>query len=161
MSDIRYLFIKKKNDYREAHGPKSLRWSSPWGTSLHGGTDLEDCLLTRTLYRGGAALPRCYSFSPGKGLKPRLLGLWPDGVVNLVATRAQRFCRARRWWDPKKTTIWFPYVYLLLIISARWRGAAGIWRVLHTAPLPPTALQAAARCLHQPGDYYRVCMPLL
>ncbi|KAJ8706619.1 hypothetical protein PYW07_012697 [Mythimna separata] len=38
----------------------------------------------------------------------------------------------------------------------RWRGAAGVWRILRPQPvLPPPALQAAARCLHQPYDYYR------
>ncbi|KAH9641046.1 hypothetical protein HF086_006326 [Spodoptera exigua] len=38
----------------------------------------------------------------------------------------------------------------------RWRGAAGVWRVLRPqAVLPPAALQAAARCLYQPYDYYR------
>ncbi|XP_052746068.1 uncharacterized protein LOC112046167 isoform X2 [Bicyclus anynana] len=50
---------------------------------------------------------------------------------------------------------WKTWVTALCAGVCRWRGAAGIWRILHMAPLPPSALQAAARCLHQPGDYYR------
>ncbi|XP_045783384.1 uncharacterized protein LOC123879629 [Maniola jurtina] len=50
---------------------------------------------------------------------------------------------------------WKTWVTALCAGVCRWRGAAGIWRILQMAPLPPSALQAAARCLHQPGDYYR------
>uniref|UniRef100_A0A2A4K4W2 Aminopeptidase n=1 Tax=Heliothis virescens TaxID=7102 RepID=A0A2A4K4W2_HELVI len=38
----------------------------------------------------------------------------------------------------------------------RWRGAESVWRILRAAvALPPAALQAAARCLPLPYDYYR------
>ncbi|XP_037292405.1 alanine/arginine aminopeptidase [Manduca sexta] len=51
---------------------------------------------------------------------------------------------------------WKLWVTTLCASACRWRGAAGVWRVLSPQPaLPPAALQAAARCLHQPYDYYR------
>lgn len=51
---------------------------------------------------------------------------------------------------------WRLWVTTLYSSTCRWRGAAGIWRILKPNPiLPPSALQAAARCLHQPYDYYR------
>ncbi|XP_046976153.1 uncharacterized protein LOC124542250 [Vanessa cardui] len=50
---------------------------------------------------------------------------------------------------------WKTWVTSLCQGICKWRGAAGIWRILNMAKLPPSALQAAARCLHQPGDYYR------
>lgn len=50
--------IKRKTKLR-------MLWSSQWGTSFHGGTDLEACVLTGALCRRGAAYPRCCSFSHG------------------------------------------------------------------------------------------------
>ncbi|CAH0731132.1 unnamed protein product, partial [Brenthis ino] len=50
---------------------------------------------------------------------------------------------------------WKMWVTALCAGVCRWRGAAGIWRILNITTLPPQALQAAARCLHQPRDYYR------
>ncbi|XP_064076170.1 uncharacterized protein LOC113393161 [Vanessa tameamea] len=50
---------------------------------------------------------------------------------------------------------WKTWVTSLCQGICKWRGAAGIWRILNMVKLPPSALQAAARCLHQPGDYYR------
>ncbi|KPJ20148.1 Leucyl-cystinyl aminopeptidase [Papilio machaon] len=44
----------------------------------------------------------------------------------------------------------------VVVFGTRWRGAAGVWRVVSRAgALPPGALQAAARCLHHPTDYWR------
>ncbi|XP_049884062.1 uncharacterized protein LOC126379375 [Pectinophora gossypiella] len=51
---------------------------------------------------------------------------------------------------------WKLWVTTLCSAACRWRGAAGVWRVVRVSPaLPPPALLAAARCLHQPHDYYR------
>ncbi|XP_063544869.1 uncharacterized protein LOC134753039 [Cydia strobilella] len=57
---------------------------------------------------------------------------------------------------------WKQWVTALCAAACRWRGAASTWRVLRAAPAPapapappPPALLAAARCLHQPHDYYR------
>ncbi|KAJ2942457.1 hypothetical protein O0L34_g16062 [Tuta absoluta] len=51
---------------------------------------------------------------------------------------------------------WKLWITTLCSATCRWRGAAGVWRVLRAAPqLPPPALAAAAKCLHQPHDYYR------
>ncbi|CAG5000144.1 unnamed protein product [Parnassius apollo] len=78
---------------------------------------------------------------------------------------------------------WKSWITALCAGACKWRGAAGAWRVLASAsagpvppppakplttPAPPTspaspappalpasALLAAARCLHQPADYYR------
>ncbi|XP_041984274.1 thyrotropin-releasing hormone-degrading ectoenzyme [Aricia agestis] len=51
---------------------------------------------------------------------------------------------------------WRTWAAALVGGACRWRGAGGVWRLLAGAPaLPPAALLAAARCLHQPADYYR------
>ncbi|CAK1553301.1 unnamed protein product [Leptosia nina] len=50
---------------------------------------------------------------------------------------------------------WNNWVTSLCAGLCRWRGASGVWRVLNNTALPPSALQAAARCLYQPADYYR------
>ncbi|XP_045456229.1 uncharacterized protein LOC123666065 [Melitaea cinxia] len=50
---------------------------------------------------------------------------------------------------------WKTWVTTLCQRVCKWRGAAGVWRILNITTLPPSALQAAARCLHQPKDYYR------
>ncbi|XP_021205416.2 aminopeptidase N isoform X1 [Bombyx mori] len=51
---------------------------------------------------------------------------------------------------------WTEWITALYTSTCRWRGAAGIWRILRPeTSLPASALQAAARCLHQPYDYYR------
>lgn len=71
---IIYFFI-----LRQVYWMFSAAWLSPWGT--HGGTGLEAFLLTRAL-----CLP---------GLRPRLPGLRPAGVVGLV--RGQRLCRRPAW----------------------------------------------------------------
>ncbi|XP_072946710.1 leucyl-cystinyl aminopeptidase [Epargyreus clarus] len=50
---------------------------------------------------------------------------------------------------------WPLWASTLCSAACKWRGAAGAWRVLSLQALPPPALLAAARCLYQPGDYYR------
>ncbi|XP_075989780.1 leucyl-cystinyl aminopeptidase isoform X2 [Anticarsia gemmatalis] len=58
--------------------------------------------------------------------------------------------------EAQRSREWRLWVTMLFTSTCRWRGAAGIWRILRPHPtLPPSALQAAARCLHQPYDYYR------
>ncbi|CAB3258278.1 unnamed protein product [Arctia plantaginis] len=65
-------------------------------------------------------------------------------AFSVLSTEAQR---GREW------RLWVTTLYTS---TCRWRGAAGIWRILRPNPvLPPPALQAAARCLYQPYDYYR------
>ncbi|KAM3955004.1 LOW QUALITY PROTEIN: leucyl-cystinyl aminopeptidase, partial [Aphomia sociella] len=48
---------------------------------------------------------------------------------------------------------WRLWAAALCSAACRWRGASGVWR-LTRAPASPAALHAAARCLHQPRDYY-------
>ncbi|XP_045541268.1 thyrotropin-releasing hormone-degrading ectoenzyme [Papilio machaon] len=51
---------------------------------------------------------------------------------------------------------WKTWATALCAGACKWRGAAGVWRVVSRAgALPPGALQAAARCLHHPTDYWR------
>ncbi|XP_045526197.1 uncharacterized protein LOC123715286 isoform X1 [Pieris brassicae] len=50
---------------------------------------------------------------------------------------------------------WNTWATALCAGLCRWRGAAGVWRVLNNSPLPPSALHAAARCLYEPADYFR------
>ncbi|XP_028160953.1 thyrotropin-releasing hormone-degrading ectoenzyme [Ostrinia furnacalis] len=58
--------------------------------------------------------------------------------------------------EAQRSREWRLWVTTLCTATCRWRGAAGTWRVLRAAPaLPPPALLAAARCLHEPHDYYR------
>ncbi|XP_045509071.1 uncharacterized protein LOC123704691 [Colias croceus] len=56
--------------------------------------------------------------------------------------------------EAQKGHDWPEWVTALCAGLCRWRGSAGVWRVLHSQPLPPSALAAAARCLYQPTDYY-------
>ncbi|XP_068627142.1 leucyl-cystinyl aminopeptidase [Battus philenor] len=52
---------------------------------------------------------------------------------------------------------WKTWVTALCEGACKWRGAASVWRVLPRAAAPPPgALLAAARCLHEPADYWRL-----
>ncbi|XP_050679217.1 uncharacterized protein LOC126975383 [Leptidea sinapis] len=57
--------------------------------------------------------------------------------------------------EAQRSSDWELWITTLCEGICRWRGASAIWRVLSMTSFPPSALQAAAKCLHQPGDYYR------
>ncbi|CAH1642722.1 unnamed protein product [Spodoptera littoralis] len=67
-----------------------------------------------------------------------------------------RFAFASLSNEAQRSREWRLWITALCSATCRWRGAAGVWRILRPQPvLPPSALQAAARCLYQPYDYYR------
>ncbi|XP_063899454.1 aminopeptidase N-like [Helicoverpa armigera] len=58
--------------------------------------------------------------------------------------------------EAQRSREWRMWVTALFSATCRWRGAESVWRILRAAAaLPPAALQAAARCLPVPYDYYR------
>ncbi|KAJ0169698.1 hypothetical protein K1T71_014883 [Dendrolimus kikuchii] len=51
---------------------------------------------------------------------------------------------------------WKMWTTILCASACKWRGTSAIWRILYPQPvLPPSALQAAANCIHLPSDYRR------
>ncbi|KAJ0184238.1 hypothetical protein K1T71_000661 [Dendrolimus kikuchii] len=51
---------------------------------------------------------------------------------------------------------WKMWTTILCASACKWRGTSAIWRILYPQPvLPPSALQAAANCIHLPSDYHR------
>ncbi|XP_061381789.1 aminopeptidase N [Danaus plexippus] len=57
--------------------------------------------------------------------------------------------------EAQKGRDWDMWVTALYEGLCRWRGPSVVWRALVAGALPPRALAAAARCMHQPTDYYR------
>ncbi|XP_026747926.1 leucyl-cystinyl aminopeptidase [Trichoplusia ni] len=121
----------------------------------------QEAAFTAGVRRGGAvAWLACWRALSASYRAPRPLHSHRALLAALASPRDDwlfyRFAFSVLSTEAQRSREWRLWITALYAATCRWRGAAGVWRVLRPQPsLPPAALQAAARCLHQPYDYYR------
>ncbi|XP_052748429.1 uncharacterized protein LOC113519533 isoform X2 [Galleria mellonella] len=124
----------------------------------------QEAAFTAGVRGGGAgAWAACWRALAASSAAPRPLHSHA-ALLAALAAPADDWLFTRFAWtalsrEARRGREWRVWATALLAAACRWRGSSGVWRIVGPAAvevLPPSALLAAARCLHQPRDYHHL-----